>query len=332
MVRAVGWWPWLVLLTAPLLAAAPPVVPRDSLPSEIDLTSVPRGFSARPNDPTDNPLTAEKARLGRRLFFDPVLSGDRTIACATCHSPDHSFAGPTAVAVGARGQVGKRNAPSLLNVGYNTTFFWDGRAASLEEQALQPIADPTEMDSNVEEAVRRLRSNPQYVEQFRAAFGGEITAGNVAKALAAFERTLLSGDSRVDGFRHGEVAGLSKEARQGLWLFESRGGCWRCHSDHNLTDGKFHNTGVGGGADLGRYAVTGRDADRGAFKTPSLRNVAKTGPYMHDGSMKSLEEIVRYYSRGGNANPNLDPAVKRLDLSEADVRHLVAFLEALTGR
>jgi cytochrome c peroxidase len=320
-----------LLIAAPLLAAGPPALPRDSLPAEIDLTTVPVGFATRPNDPADNPLTLAKVRLGRRLFFDPILSGDRSVACASCHVPEHGFAGSTAVAVGARGQTGKRNAPSLLNVGYNPTFFWDGRAATLEEQALLPIADPTEMDSTVDEAVRRLQADPSYVEQFRAAFGGDVSAANLARALAAFERTLLSGDNTIDRFRHGDVAGLSKEARQGLWLFESRGGCWRCHSDHNLTDGKFHNTGVGSGSDVGRYAVTHRDADRGAFKTPSLRNVAKTGPYMHDGSMKTLDETVRYYSRGGNANPNLDPVVKRLDLSEADVRHLVAFLEALTG-
>jgi len=136
----------------------------------------------------------------------------------------------------------------------------------------------------------------------------------------------------VDRFRSGEVAALQGDARQGLWLFESRGGCWRCHSEHNLTDGKFHNTGVGNGTDLGRYAVTHRDADRGAFKTPTLRNVARTGPYMHDGSMATLEEVVRYYSRGGNVNPNLDPALKPLNLSDADARQLVAFLQALTGQ
>jgi len=128
------------------------------------------------------------------------------------------------------------------------------------------------------------------------------------------------------------VAGLSAEARQGLWLFESRGGCWRCHADHNLSDGKFHNTGVGRGADLGRYGITHQDRDRGAFKTPTLRNVARTGPYMHDGSMATLEEVVRYYSRGGDPNPNLDPLVKPLNLSDDDVRNLVAFLEALTGK
>jgi cytochrome c peroxidase len=320
------------LFAIPLLAAAPLAVPRDSLPADFDLTKTPVGFPARPADPADNPSTAAKVRLGRRLFFDPILSGDRTVACASCHDPAHGFAGSAAVAVGARGQPGKRNAPSLLNVGYNSAFFWDGRAGSLEEQALLPIADPTEMDSTPEEAVRRLRAEKSYVEQFGTAFGGDVTAANLAKALACFERALLAGESPVDRFRRGEVAGLSTDARQGLWLFESRGGCWRCHSDHNLTDGKFHNTGVGGGADPGRYNVTRRDADRGAFKTPTLRNVARTSPYMHDGSMAALEDVVRYYSRGGNANPHLDPAVKRLDLSDDDVRHLVAFLEALTGR
>jgi cytochrome c peroxidase len=320
------------LLTLPLLAADPPAVPRDTLPAEIDLDRVPDGLTARPAAPADNPLTPAKVRLGRRLFFDPILSGDRTVACATCHDPAHGFAGTSALAVGARGQRGTRNAPSLLNVGYHSAFFWDGRAASLEEQALQPIADPKEMASSAEEAVRRLRADPAYVAQFREAFGGEATAENLARALASFERTLVSGDSPVDRFRSGDVAALSTDAKQGLWLFESRGGCWRCHADGNLSDGKFHNTGVGGGADPGRYVVTHRDRDRGAFKTPTLRNVAKTGPYMHDGSMATPEEVVRYYARGGNPNPNLDPAIKPLNLTDADVRHLVAFLEALTGK
>ena len=325
-----------VLLAVSFLAAAPPPdLPRDTLPAEIDLDRIPGGFSARPVAPADNQLSPAKVRLGRRLFFDPILSRDRSVACASCHVPDHGFAGLAAAAVGIRGQKGHRNAPTLLNVGYNSVFFWDGRAASLEEQALLPISDPREMDSTVDETIRRLRADPSYSEQFRAAFAGDITAQNLARALASFERTLLAGDNAVDRFRNGEVAALSADARQGLWLFESRGGCWRCHAENNFTDGRFHNTGVSWGTeppDLGRYAVTRQDRDRGAFKTPTLRNVARTGPYMHDGSLGTLEDVVRYYSRGGNPNPHLDSALKPLNLSDADVRHLVAFLESLTGK
>jgi cytochrome c peroxidase len=322
----------ILLFAAPLLAVDPPSLPRDTLPAEFDLDHVPRGFPARPTAPADNPLTAEKVGLGRRLFFDPILSSDRTVACASCHDPAHGFAGTAKAAVGVRGRTGSRHAPTLLNVGYNAAFFWDGRAATLEEQALVPIADPNELDSSPAEVVRRLRADPSYVEQFRAAFGAEVTAGNLARALASFERTLLAGNNRVDRFRYGEVTALSTEARQGLWLFESRGGCWRCHSGPALTDGKFHNTGVGRGADPGRYAINHRDSDRGTFKTPTLRNVARTGPYMHDGSLTTLEDVVRYYSRGGDPNPNLDSSLKPLNLSETDVRNLVALLEALTGQ
>lgn len=320
-------------LVAPVVAAVPPPVPRDTLPADPDLARIPAGFTALPPAPADNPLTPAKVRLGRRLFFDPVLSGDRTVACATCHDPAHGFAGTAAVAVGVGGRTGGRNAPTLLNVGYNAAFFWDGRAASLEDQALRPIADPREMASSPEDAVGRLKADPIYVAEFRETFGGEVTADNLGRALASFERTLLAGDSPVDRFRSGEVTALSTDARQGLWLFESRGGCWRCHSGRNFTDDKFHNTGVGWGAgDFGRFAVSRRDADRGGFKTPTLRNVARTAPYMHDGSLATLEEVVRYYGRGGNPNPHLDPDLKPLDLSDADHRCLVAFLEALTGK
>jgi cytochrome c peroxidase len=221
-----------------------------------------------------------------------------------------------------------------LNVAFGSSFFWDGRAATLEEQALLPIADARELGSSVEEVVTRLRADAGYAAAFKEAFGAEgVTGRNLGRALASFERTLLAGDSAVDRFRAGNSSTLNASQRHGMWLFESRGRCWRCHSGDALSDGRFHNTGVGwGGADLGRFAVTKRDADRGAFKTPALRGVARTAPYMHDGSLKSLEEVVRYYSRGGNRNPHLDSDIKPLNLSEQEVKDLVAFLEALTGR
>jgi cytochrome c peroxidase len=314
--------------------AGPPALPKDTLPERLPLDTVPLGLPAERPAPKDNPLTEAKVRLGRRLFFDPILSGDGRVACASCHRPDHGFAGPEPRAVGAGGRVGTRNAPSLLNRAFGAAFFWDGRAASLEEQALHPIESPLEMGSSVPDALKRLGAHKEYPAAFRAAFGDGVSAANLARALASFERVLLAGDSRVDRFRAGKFGVLTDSERQGLWLFESRGGCWRCHSGQNFSDEAYHNTGVAWGgapADLGRHAVTRQEADRGRFKTPSLRGVARTAPYMHDGSVATLEEVVEYYNRGGNKNPHLDPLMRPLGLSKRDVADLVAFLKALSG-
>lgn len=358
---------WLAVLS---VAAGPPAgrcppalptLPKDTLPETIDLVTIPLGLPPARPVPDDNPLTAERVRLGRRLFFDPVLSSDRSVACASCHVPAHGFASRHPVAVGIGGQRGRRNAPSLFNVAYGRSFFWDGRVNSLEEQVLQPIADERELGSDLPTLLDRLRSDPSYVAQFREAFNEGISAETLAKAIAGFERTLLLGNSAVDRFRAGDASALTAGQRQGLWLFESRGRCWQCHSGPNFTDGRFHNTGVSWGGktlrvespesragrsdddeldspdaatsptDWGRFAVTGRDKDRGAFKTPTLRGVSRTAPYMHDGSLQTLEEVVQFYNRGGTANPDLDERIRPLHLSEEDVRHLVAFLKALTG-
>jgi cytochrome c peroxidase len=314
-----------------VLADAPSRLPRDTLPAQLALGEVPLGLGPRP-EPKDNPLTEARVALGRRLFFDPILSADNTVACASCHQPEHGFASAEANPRGVRGQRGARRAPTLFNRAYGTAFFWDGRAASLEEQALRPIEDPAEMGSSVADALRRLRASPDYPARFEAAFGDGVSAANLAKALAAFERVLLRGGSPVDRFRQGEHAALTPQQRHGLWLYESKGRCWRCHSGPNFTDEGFHNTGVGWGKeppDLGRQAVTRSAADRGKFKTPRLRGAALTAPYMHDGSLRTLREVVEFYNKGGGANPSLDPAMAPLGLSEADVEALVAFLEAL---
>ncbi len=315
------------------LGAEPPLAPRDPLPLRLPLDFVPLGLDTPRPVPRDNPLTEAKARLGRKLFFDPLLSADRTVSCAGCHRPDHGFASPRRVAVGVGGREHRRNAPSLLNRAYGRSFFWDGRATSLEAQALLPIENPLEMANDVGEVVRRLRADAGYAAAFRTAFPDGVTAANVGKALATFERLLLAGGSRVDRFRAGEVGALSEGERHGLWLYESRAGCWRCHSGANFSDEGFHNTGVGWGKsppDWGRFAVTGKDEDRGRFKTPTLRRLADTGPYMHDGSMATLEEVVEFYNRGGGKNPHLDRAIVPLGLSAADARDLVAFLRALS--
>jgi cytochrome c peroxidase len=328
--RAVLLAPFGLLIVAALCAEPPPSVPDDTLPKELALDKTPLGLGSRPT-PTDNTLTPARVALGRRLFFDPILSHDNTVACASCHRPDHGFSSPDARPRGIGGREAARRAPTLFNRAYGTAFFWDGRAGSLEEQALEPIANPNEMGSSVADAVARLKADAGYKEQFAAAFDDGITPANLGKALASFERVLLRGDSPVDRFRQrGERSAMTSAELHGLWLYESKGQCWRCHSGTNFTDESFHNTGVGWGApDLGRHAVTKKDADRGKYKTPTLRGVKLTAPYMHDGSVKSLEDVVEFYNRGGGANPNLDPAVHPLNLSKEELADLVAFLKAL---
>ena len=320
----------VLLLVAALWAKAPSPVPPDTLPKDISVDVVPLGLDPRPAS-ADSPLTPARVALGRKLFFDPILSHDRTVACATCHRPDHGFASPEPRPIGIGGRTAARRAPSLFNRAYGTAFFWDGRAATLEEQALEPIANPDEMGSSVADALTRLKADDGYREQFANAFDDGLTAANLGKAIASFERVLLRGDSPIDKFRQrGERSAMTKAELHGLWLYESKGQCWQCHSGKNFTDEGFHNTGVSwGGTDVGRYAVTKADADRGKYKTPTLRGVKLTAPYMHDGSMKSLEEVVEFYNKGGSTNPHLDPAMKPLNLSKEELADLVAFLKAL---
>jgi cytochrome c peroxidase len=237
------------------------------------------------------------------------------------------------LAIGVRGQRGQRHPPSLLNRAYGKAFFWDGRESTLEAQALHPIASATEMGGPLAGAVQRLRDHPEYPARFRLAFADGITEHNLARALASFERVLLAGNSRVDRFRAGDLRALDDGERHGLWLFESRGQCWQCHSGPNFTDEDFHNTGVGWGTespDWGRFAVTHSDADRGRFKTPTLRALRNRAPYMHDGSLTTLQEVVAFYNRGGTKNRHLDPRMVPLGLSSEEMRDLLAFLEALS--
>lgn len=331
----------IVLLYFSLLAHASrgenalvPPLPPDRLPAELPIDLIPLGLDANRPIPADNQLTAERVRLGRKLFFDPILSADGSLACASCHDPEHGFAGREAIAVGLRGGKGTRNAPSLLNRAYAASLFWDGRAATLETQALGPIENPLELGSPLADALARLAAEPSYRDAFSLAYEGGITAENLARALASFERVLLSGASPVDRFLAGEVSALSDAQRQGLWLFESRGRCWRCHGGHNYTDEQFHNTGVAwrqSPPDPGRHQVTGEENDRGRFKTPSLRGVAETAPYMHDGSLGTLREVVEFYNQGGGQDPNRDPHIAPLGLTAEQVGYLVEFLGALSG-
>ena len=348
ILASMGWillgTPNSVQLSAKVDDHKPPDVPVDNLPEEIDLELIPNGLDERPGVPADNPLTKEKVRLGRRLFFDPILSENKTVACASCHQPDHGFASPDKLAIGINGAVGKRNVPSIINRAYGDSFLWDGSAVSLEEQALTPIGNPDEMGGTVEAVVAAIRDDESYVKQFSAAFaeekvGGDskqiVTAKRLAQAIASFERTLIVGNSQADRFRGAEYGALSKTARQGMWIFESRGGCWKCHSGPNLTDEEFHNTGVGFGQtnrDVGRMGVTQDEADRFQFKTPSLRGVEHTAPFMHDGSFKTLREVVEFYGKGGAPDdPQLDEKMKPFKLSEEEIGFLVDFLKALSN-
>lgn len=294
--------------------------------------------------PPDNPATLETISLGRKLFYDPKLSSNNTISCAFCHDPAHGFSDGRRFSLGVAGKTGTRNAPSVLNSAYASTQFWDGRAASLEEQAAGPIANPIEMNQTHEVFVEKLNADPAYVSEFTKAFGpGRITMSKVQKALASFERTALSGNSPFDRYQFGgERTALSPSALRGFEIFKSKskGNCVTCHATSDkfalFTDGKFHNIGVGVNVegeltDLGRFRQTGVEAHKGAFRTPTLRNLARSAPYMHDGSLRTLKEVVDFYVGGGNSNPYLDPEIKPLDLTRNERDDLVSFLEALNG-
>ncbi|MBM3784924.1 MAG: c-type cytochrome [Acidobacteria bacterium] len=289
-------------------------------------------------------VTAEGVALGKRLFFETKLSADGSISCASCHDPKFGFADPRQFSVGVGGKTGNRNAPPALNAVFHSSQFWDGRAATLEEQALGPIANPVEMNLPHSEAVKRLAADPEYARLFTAAFGqGAVTIEKTAMAIASFERTLLSGDSPFDRYQYGgDKNAMSASAIRGLAIFKDakRGNCVVCHTigerAATFSDGKFHNLGVGLNAqgelaDLGRFQVTKLDADRGAFRTSTLRNLAQTAPYMHDGSQKTLKDVVDFYVGGGSSNPYLDKEIRELKLSGAERADLIAFLEALTG-
>jgi cytochrome c peroxidase len=295
--------------------------------------------------PADNPPTAETIALGRKLFYDKKLSKDNTVACASCHNPQKYFTDALPVSRGVGGMTGIRNAPTIMNAAYLPFQFWDGRAISLEQQAASPIANPVEMNQTHKVSLFKLNEDLTYIPMFLKAFGpGGITMGRVENALASFERTVLSGDSPFDRYQYGgDKTALTASQIRGLAIFldPKRGNCAACHTVDQkyalFTDGKFHNIGEGVGgddgqfSDVGRYHQTKVKTDEGAFKTPTLRNVAETGPYMHNGSLKTLKEVVDFYAGGGNSNPYLDKEIRVIQLSGQDRYDLVAFLQSLTG-
>jgi cytochrome c peroxidase len=323
----------LALAAVPLLAAQDPASLPPGGPQAPHTGELPLGLERELPEPEGNAFDPARWELGRRLFFERELSVDRSVSCASCHAPERHFADGEALSVGVAGRRTLRNAPSLVNRGFGESFMWDGRVATLEEQVLMPVTNELEMDLPLEEMVARLQAHPSYPALFAAAFEDGVTQANAARALAQYVRRLVLGDSAVDRFRAGEYEQLSSEERVGLWVFESKGRCWRCHSGANFTDERFHNTGVGvvdGRPEEGRAAITGAAADRGAFKTPTLRGVALTAPYMHDGSLATLADVVAFYRRGGGANPDLDGLLVPLELSDREADGLVAFLEALS--
>jgi cytochrome c peroxidase len=321
--------------------------------------------------PADNPMTAEKVALGEMLYFDKRLSANGTISCATCHDPAKAFADANAIAIGIGGKSGTRNAPTILNAMFNEAQFWDGRARTLEEQLKQPLLNPFEMGMpSVDAVVARVVADRDYRQRFRRVFRGQgITIDTIAKAIAAYERTRLSANSPFDRFLAGDADAITQTQKQGWDLFQHKAQCIACHAfsaaSPFFTDFKFHNTGVAmkdrnfdelatsarridfsgpdsvsalgllahteGFSELGRFLVTKQAKDIGAFKTPTLRDCELTTPYMHNGSQKTLLDVVKFYNRGGEHNPNLDEQMRPPHLTDLEMSCLVEFLRALTS-
>src|SRR5579883_401605 len=285
--------------------------------------------------PSDNPYSAAKVELGRYLYFDTRLSADNTVSCATCHDPKFAFTDGAPVSTGIRSQKGGRSAPTIINRAYALAQFWDGRAQSLEEQAKGPMANPIEMGNTHDAIVTRLKGVAGYRPLFAKAFGSEeITIDRVAMAIASFERTVLSGNAPYDRYRRGDKNAMTAEQVRGMSVFFDKAKCDRCHEGANFTLNAYANLGVGSDKpdpDVGRYAITKDPRDWGVFKVPTLREIEHTAPYMHDGSLKTLEEVVDYYDKGGNPNKNLDSNMRKLNLTDQEKKDLVAFLKALSG-
>ncbi|MFI5398392.1 MAG: cytochrome-c peroxidase [Candidatus Binatia bacterium] len=286
--------------------------------------------------PEDNPITEDKIALGKLLYFDPRLSKDKTISCASCHMPFHGFADPHRTSAGVAGKLGGRNSPTVINRLFSAEQFWDGRAKDLEMQSHGPLVNPVEMAMGSHtDVVGRVKAVKGYASLFKKAFGDhKIDIDCIGKAIATYERTVVAGNSPYDRYQAGDKDALSPEAVRGMHLFNGRGRCKACHTGFNFTDETYQNIGVGMDKpkpDLGRFDVTHDNNDRGKFKVPTLRNIAHTAPYMHDGSENTLTDTVEFYNRGGVANPNLSKEVKPLNLTELEKGDMVAFLESLTG-
>jgi len=309
---------WLVASFISLLLTMPVYGQRYDKPSSSNTMGPARG-------PVVDPA---KVALGKRLFSDSRLSFDDWNSCASCHEPSHGFSEGRPVSVGVLGRRGKRHTPTLLGRASGESQFWDGRALTLEEQVLQPISDPNEMGTTVEAALQRLHQDPVY---------RNLTRESLAEALASYLRTIRSENSNYDLFLWGWTSAITDQELEGLRLFQNKARCYLCHSGTRFSDEQFHNTGIAWRdsalQDEGRAGITGKSYHKGAFKTPTLRDVGRRGPYMHDGSLATLEDVIEYYNRGGNQNPYLDENIVPLNLTDAEKRSLLAFLRTgLAGK
>lgn len=291
---------------------------------------VPEGFPM-PESPEDNTLTEARVALGRQLFHEPLLSGDSSITCASCHKRSLAFADSLPISPGVKGRMGFRNSPTLANVAYLDLVNKDGGVPTLDLQPIVPIEDHAEMDLSILLAAERLNARPDYSTPFQRAYGDKATPFTITRALAAFMRTLISGDSRYDQAARGGTTLTAAESRGQALFFSERTNCSSCHGGFNFTDNSFRNNGLYPAyEDHGRYRVTTDSADIGKFRVPTLRNIACTAPYMHDGSVPSLREVLRHYNKGGNHPPNQDPLIRPLGLNESEIADLEAFLHSLT--
>ncbi|MBK9146627.1 MAG: c-type cytochrome [Flavobacteriales bacterium] len=292
---------------------------------------LPQGFPAI-TAPSDNPLTEASVALGKELFFDKRLSRTGTVSCASCHFPDHAFSDTLPLSLGVDALPGMRNAAPLINLAWHNGYFRDGGVPTLEQQAIAPIHDPVEMDFSITRAAADLRNLEPYASLSWRAYGKPMDAYELTRALAAYQRTLVSGWSRYDRFLSGDAMALSASEQHGLALFQSDAlNCTACHSGFDLSDHGYHNVGQYlGYADPGRERITLVPSDHGKFKTPTLRNIALTAPYMHDGSMATLEEVIDFFASGGLPHANRDPEMQSFALSPQDKADLIAFFHALT--
>ena len=290
-------------------------------------------------------------QLGKQLFFDVRLSKNKKMSCATCHKPERAFTDGLPLARGLNGKTLKRNTPTLLHVADHDSFFWDGRASSLDAQILEVIQNPDEMNMDLDGLVNRLNQIPGYTAQFMKIYGTGVTVRGITRSIAAYERTLVTQPSPFDKYLSGDQSAISPPAQKGLELFQGKANCALCHHGFTFTDSEFHNIGIPSllkqnsprrfslgkqgkrpqDDDMGRYGITRRREDMSSFKTPTLRNITQTAPYMHNGVFKTLEEVIEFYNKGGIKNPNLDMQMKPLGLTAQEKFHLIEFLKTLTG-
>lgn len=319
---------WSLLLALALGSCQPEAAsPVEEAPYPLQL---PPGFPP-PQIPADHALTAARVALGKRLFYDPILSADSTISCRSCHHPELAFADRLPISPGVQGRLGRRNSPTLANVAYLDLINKDGGVPKLDIQPIVPIEDHDEMDLSILEAARRLNAHPDYPAAFQRAYGEEASPFTITRALASFMRILISGEADFDRYQRG-AGSLSPSAQRGMALFfGEKAQCGTCHSGFNFTDNGFHNNGLYESyLDPGRRRATFLPEDDGKFRTPTLRNIALTAPYMHDGSLPGLEEAIAHYDRGGSGHPNQDPRIRPLGLTPQEKEDLLHFLYTLT--